>query len=158
MNTVKERDGYGLVKAHGIFFINRIVIVKIQPQILLFKDGIMKAHTVSLANALILIVISLWAYFSSGSPTALIPAGFGLALLACYPGVKNENKIIAHIAVLLTLIVLIALFMPLRGAINREDSLAILRVSIMGISTAVALVAFIKSFVDARKATLEPKS
>ncbi|MEM6734357.1 MAG: hypothetical protein AAF658_22525, partial [Myxococcota bacterium] len=90
----------------------------------------MKAHTASLLNALVLIAMSAWAYLSSDSPsaTALSPAGFGAVLLLCFPGVKSENKVIAHIAVVLTLVVLLARFMPLFGAIGRGDALAVVRV------------------------------
>ncbi|MEO1642669.1 MAG: hypothetical protein AAFR74_04980 [Pseudomonadota bacterium] len=114
----------------------------------------MKAHTASFINALTLVGMSAWAYFSSETPsvTALIPAGFGVALLLCLPGVKSENKIIAHIAVILTLIVLIALFMPLRSALGGGDTLSIVRVGLMIATTALAFVFFIKSFIDARKA------
>lgn len=113
----------------------------------------MKAHEASLINALLLIALSIWGFLAADkySPTAFIPAGFGLALLACYPGVKAENKIIAHIAVLLTLIILIALFTPLRSALEEGDGMAILRVGTMLASTAIAVVFFIKSFIDARK-------
>ena len=34
------------------------------------------------------------------SPTALIPVGFGTVLILCTPGVKKQNKVIAHVAVL----------------------------------------------------------
>ena len=114
----------------------------------------MRAHSASLLNALLLIALSAWGYFSSGAAsfTALIPAAFGVLLLACYPGVKAENKVVAHIAVLLTLVVLLALFMPLRGALGREDPLAILRVGLMLASSALALAMFIKSFIDVRRA------
>lgn len=113
----------------------------------------MNAHTASLINAIVLIVMAAWGYLSSETPslTALIPVAFGALLLACYPGVKAENKVIAHIAVLLTLIVLVALFMPLRGAIGRGDMLAIVRVAIMMASTAMAMVFFVKSFIEARR-------
>ncbi|MEM8507663.1 MAG: hypothetical protein AAF717_07530 [Bacteroidota bacterium] len=114
----------------------------------------MKAHTVSFFNAVILIIFSAWGYFSSDTPsfTALIPAIIGLLLVLCNKGVKNENKVIAHIAVVLTLLVLIGLIKPLTGAIGRNDLLAVVRVVIMLVSTGVALVFFIKSFIDARKA------
>ncbi|MEL6545129.1 MAG: hypothetical protein AAFQ82_10925 [Myxococcota bacterium] len=113
----------------------------------------MKAHVASLINAIVLIAMPAWAYLTSDSPsmTALIPAGFGLALLACFPGVKAENKVVAHIAVLLTLVVLLALFMPLRGAIGRGDMLAIVRVGAMLVTSVLGMVYFIKSFRDARK-------
>ncbi|MBT8046340.1 MAG: hypothetical protein KJN67_04155 [Pontiella sp.] len=114
----------------------------------------MKAHTASLINALILIGFGLWAYFGSESPsgTAFIPVGFGVVILSLYRGVKNENKIVAHIAVLLTLLILGGLVKPLTAAIGREDGLAIARVSVMIVSTLLALIFFIKSFIDVRRA------
>lgn len=114
----------------------------------------MKAHTTSAISSLILISMSAWGYFASDTPsfTALIPLIFGLVILALYKGVKAENKVIAHIAVLLTLVVLIALFMPLKGAIKRDDSQAVLRIVVMMIGAAVSMVAFILSFRAARKA------
>ncbi len=114
----------------------------------------MKAHTASLLNAITLIIMPVWAYFSSLSPsyTALIPAIFGVVLIACYKGVKIENKVIAHIAVLVTLIIFLILFMPLSGAIGRGDFPAIVRLVLMIGTSALAIVFFIKSFRDARKA------
>ena len=114
----------------------------------------MKAHTASLLNALILIGFGLWAYLGSDTPskTALIPVGFGAMLLSLYRGVKKENKIVAHIAVLLTLLILGGLLKPLTAAVDREDGLAIMRVSVMIVSTIMALVFFIKNFIDVRRA------
>lgn len=114
----------------------------------------MKAHTVSLINAIILIVMGAWGYFGSEtpSPTALIPVGLGVIILAMNGGVKKENKVIAHIAVLVTLLALLGLAMPLKGAIGRGDTMAIIRVGIMLLSSLVAMIYFIKSFRDARKA------
>ena len=126
----------------------------------------MRAHTASLIHAIVLMVMSGWAFMSSDSPsvTALIPAFFGIVFIALYPGVKAENKIVAHIAAVLTLVVLIALFMPLRGAINREEIVSIIRVSAMLAATVFAMVFFVKSFIDVRRArreaggTVEPKA
>ena len=116
----------------------------------------MKAHTASLMNAVILIGFGLWAYLGSDAPskTALIPVVFGGVLLALYPGVKKENKIVAHIAVLLTLLILGGLVKPLLGALDR-NGLAVMRVLVMMASTVVALVFFIKSFIDVRRARVE---
>jgi hypothetical protein len=113
----------------------------------------MKAHTASLINAIILISFSAWGYFTSDTPsmTALIPMAIGIILLICNPGVRKENKVIAHIAVVLTLVVLIGLIKPLHGAMGRGDSVAIFRVVIMILSTLLAMVYFVKSFIDARK-------
>ena len=114
----------------------------------------MKAHTASLINALILIIFGLWAWFGSASPskTAFIPVGFGIVIAAMVPGVRKEDKIAAHVAVMLTLLILIGLVMPLKGAIDRGDALAVARVAVMMFSTVVALFFFIKSFIDVRRA------
>jgi hypothetical protein len=113
----------------------------------------MNAHKASLINAILLITLSLWGYLSSETPsiTALIPTFIGVILIAINKGVKKENKVIAHIAVVLTLVILIGLIKPLLGAVDRSDNLAILRVLIMIISTIMAMVYFIKSFIQARK-------
>ncbi len=115
----------------------------------------MKAHIASLTNAITLIILSLWGYFSSDTPslTALIPTVIGILLLILNKGVKNENKTIAHIAVLLTIIVLIGLIKPVLGAMDRGDNAALIRVGIMILSTIVAIIFFIKSFINARKKT-----
>jgi hypothetical protein len=107
-------------------------------------------------NALILIGFGTWAYYGAEIPskTALIPVGFGVVLLLLYPGVKKEDKIAAHAAVLLTLVILAGLVMPLKGAIGRGHALAVARVSVMILSTIAALIYFIKSFVDVRRARI----
>ncbi len=117
----------------------------------------MKAHTASLMNALILIGFGLWAFLEpksageTASKTALIPVGFGVGILALYQGVKKENKIVAHIAVLLTLLILVGLVKPLLGALDRTDGLAIMRVAVMMASSVVALICFINSFIVVRR-------
>lgn len=112
----------------------------------------MKAHVVSLINAILLISLSTWGYLESETPsiTALIPAIIGVILLLCNPGVRKENKLIAHVAVVLTLVVTLGLIKPLMGVIERENTIGIIRVIIMLISSLVAMGAFIKSFIDAR--------
>lgn len=115
----------------------------------------MNAATANLINAIILIALGAWGYFGADkpSPTALIPVGFGVVLLCMYPGVLKHNKMIAHIAVSVTLLLLLlALIMPLMSAIGKGNSMAIYRVAFMMVSCAVAMFFFIKSFIDARKA------
>ena len=111
----------------------------------------MNAPTASALNAGMLILVSLWGYLASGSWTALIPAAFGVAIAACHPGVKAENKLVAHIAVVLTLVVLLALFNPLWGALSGGHVAGILRVGLMMASSVLALVYFVKSFIAARR-------
>ncbi|MEL6532864.1 MAG: hypothetical protein AAFN09_02360 [Pseudomonadota bacterium] len=114
----------------------------------------MSAPFANLLNALCLIVMSVWAFLAIEmmSLTALIPAGAGVALLLCQPGVSREDKVIAHIAVLVTFLMLIALVMPLRSALSGGDTVALIRVLAMFVTGVLAMVAFIKSFRDARKA------
>jgi len=113
----------------------------------------MKPHSASMLNALALIVISILGYFigETKSFTAFIPAIFGVILLALNPGVKKEHKVISHVAVVLTLVVLIALGKPLSGAINRGDDGAQIRITMMMALTAWALFTFIRSFINKRK-------
>ena len=113
----------------------------------------MKASTSSLLNAIILISMGLWGYFESESKaiTALIPVIIGIILLLVNKGVKNENKALAHVAVLLTFLILLGLIKPLFGAFERENTYAIIRVLLMIISSLWAMISFIKSFISARK-------
>ncbi len=113
----------------------------------------MKPYISNFINAIFLIGLSSWGYFSSENPskTALIPAIIGIILLVCTPGVKKENKVIAHVAVLLTFIVLLGLVKPLLGALERDNNLAVIRVCIMMFTTVFALITFIRNFIDVRK-------
>lgn len=113
----------------------------------------MTPHTANRINALVLILCSVWAYLTPAFSywTALIPAGFGLALLACGPGVKVENKGIAHVAVLLTLVIFLLLTVPFVTALSEGNTLSILRVAAMLLTCMLAMTAFIKSFRDARR-------
>ena len=115
----------------------------------------MKVHISSLQNALILIAFGLWGYFGSDTPsfTSLIPAAIGFILLIMNPGIRKENKIIAHLAVVLTVLVMIGLVKPLVSGIGRSDLAAVLKVGFMILSTLVALRFFVKSFLDARKSS-----
>ena len=112
----------------------------------------MNSLKANILNSICLIVVGLWGYFEATSSTALIPVIFGLALLFCSPGLKKENKVIAHIAVLLTFVCLLGLFMPLKGTIEREETIGVVRVSVMILTSITAMVYFIKSFIANRKA------
>ncbi|MCA1745298.1 MAG: hypothetical protein LC643_06270 [Bacteroidales bacterium] len=98
--------------------------------------------------------LGIWAYMVSETPsvTALIPFIFGVLLLALNPGVKKEHKLASHLAVLLTILVTIGLFMPLTAALGRDDMAALARVLVMLLSSIAAIVWFVKSFIDIRRA------
>ena len=113
----------------------------------------MKAYTISLINSLVLVTMGLWGYFESDSRpiTALIPVIVGIILVVINNGVKKENKIIAHIAVLLTLIITIGLIKPFLGSLEKANITGTIRVSLMILSSLWAMIAFIQSFIAARK-------
>jgi hypothetical protein len=113
----------------------------------------MKPYLANLMNTLALIGLSSWGYLSSETPsiTALIPLFIGIILLILTPGIRKENKMVAHIAVLLTLVVLIGLIKPLLGVFERGDTVAIIRVCIMVLSSIIAMVAFVLNFIAAKK-------
>ena len=105
----------------------------------------MNATKANIINSVCLIAIGLWGYLEVISPTALIPVGFGAALILCSPGVRKENKVVAHIAVLLTLVILIALTgMRLPKSID-QGGLGLVRVLLMIGTSVFSMVYFVKS-------------
>ena len=119
------------------------------------KAESMKPYLINLFNAIVLIILGSWAYLTSDTPsvTSLIPAMAGIILIAITPGFKNGNRVLAHIAVGLTFLILLGLFKPLTGAISKSDGPGIARVIIMIISSLIALIYFIKSFIEARRSS-----
>jgi FtsH-binding integral membrane protein len=116
----------------------------------------MNPYIANLINALTMMALGYYGYSSSAnpSPTALIPVFLGVILLTMSMGIKHESKAQAHIAVIVTLIAFLALFMPLMGAFKREDNNAAIRIGIMILTNLVALVYFIRSFIQAKKARI----
>jgi len=102
-------------------------------------------------NSLSLMFIGLWGYFEVVSPTALIPVVFGVILLLCTNGLKKQNKLIAHIAVLLTLVILIALIVMRLPKSLDSGGVGLIRVIIMILTSTFSMVYFVKSFIANRK-------
>jgi hypothetical protein len=115
----------------------------------------MKPYRATIFNAAVLVVFGLWAYLNvaaeSRSMTILIPVFFGVILALLVPTFKKENKIVAHVVAGLTLLISIALIMPLIGSISREDMVAVFRVGVMMSASLFALVVYIKSFMAVRR-------
>ena len=112
----------------------------------------MKPHKASFINALTLISLGAWAYIDSNyAITALIPVIFGVIILLLNPGLKQENnKTAVHLVVLLTFLILGGLIKPLTGTMESGNNIGMVRVIIMMLTTAFALVTFIKSFIANR--------
>ena len=112
----------------------------------------MKPHSANLLNAIVLMAMGLWGYFATHSNTAFIPVAFGVALLLCNSGLRKENKTIAHVAIVLTLLILLALLgMRLPKALN-AGGISLARTILPILTGILAMVAFIKSFKAARLA------
>lgn len=111
----------------------------------------MKPYQANFYNGIVLTVLGVFAYLSTQAPTALIPTIAGLLLLALTPSFKKGNRVLAHVAVVITLLILIALFKPLKSQLENGDTLGIARVAMMMISSFAAMIVFIKSFIDARR-------
>ena len=111
----------------------------------------MNSFKANIINSLSLIFIGLWGYLEVVSPTALIPVVFGVILLLCTNGLKKQNKLIAHIAVLLTLVILLALiFMRLPKSLD-SGGVGLIRVIFMILTSIFSMVYFVKSFIVNRK-------
>jgi hypothetical protein len=111
----------------------------------------MKPYLANLINALTLIVVGGWAYLDKDAPTALIPVFMGAYLWYATDKLKAEDKTIAHIVVLLTFLIIIGLFMPLRRELRLDDTMGVIQTLIMLSSSIFALVIFIRNFMEARK-------
>lgn len=112
----------------------------------------MNAYKAHLLNAFTLLIMGLWGmYATDWAPTAGIPVLIGVVLLVLTNGVRYENKAIAHVAVVITLLGLIALIAkPLIAALGTDDILKKFRVIAMVVTSTIAMVFFMKSFRDAR--------
>ena len=92
----------------------------------------MNATKANLINSISLIAFGVWGYLEVTSPTALIPVGFG-------------------VAVLLTLVILLALVGMRLPKSLESGGLGLVRVIAMCGTSLLAMVYFVRSFIEARK-------
>ena len=122
----------------------------------------MKTEQYNLLNSLTLIIIGLWGYFdvsdydlsvinSFKEWTALIPVFCGVVLLLCHKGIKNNSKLITHIAVVVTLLIFIALVGKRLPISIEQGGIGLFRVIVMSLTSLMALIIFIRSFISNRK-------
>ncbi len=115
----------------------------------------MKAPQANLLNALILIPAGIIAFFfilkpdGSHAMTALIPTAFGLLFLVLQKGVSASNKIVSHIVVVLTAVLLLVCAKKFFGEPDWIAKKYLFLACI--VSNIIALIAFIGSFIEARK-------
>ncbi len=113
----------------------------------------MKPYQANLFYGILLIVLSVWSYFDSESPslTAFIPTGFGIIFLALTSPMKKGSKTSSHLVAGLTFLLIFALIKPLLGALERDDTVAIARVVVMIAGGIVAFGVYVNSFIQIRK-------
>ncbi len=111
----------------------------------------MNVGNANLLNATTLIALGIWGFKSSGSNTALIPVIFGIVLLVLTNSIRNHNKVVAHIGVVLTLLILIALVGMRLPKSLEQGGPGLYRVIAMIVTGIIAMFYFIKSFIDARR-------
>ena len=107
----------------------------------------------NLINSIALISMSVWGYIDTNSFTALIPAVFGVILLLLGTMLTNEKlvKLSAHLVVLFTLFILVALVVQVLPGVIERGGIGLIRVILMISTSAIAMIVFIKSFIDNRK-------
>jgi hypothetical protein len=115
----------------------------------------MKPTTANMLNALVLIAAGLYGYFgvagSNGahSLTALIPAAFGVLFIIFNMFWAGNAKVVSHIVVVLTLVLLIMCIMRFMKIEEWDAKKYIFAICIA--SNALALIVFIRSFIAARR-------
>ena len=107
----------------------------------------------NLINSIALISMSVWGYIDTNSFTALIPAVFGVILLLLGTMLTNEKlvKLSAHLVVLFILFILVALVVQVLPGVVERGGIGLIRVILMISTSAIAMIVFIKSFIDNRK-------
>ena len=107
----------------------------------------------NLVNSIALISMSAWGYIDTNSFTALIPAAFGVVLLILGTMLTNEKlvKISAHLVVLFTLLILLALVIQVLPGVLDRGGIGLIRVILMISTSSIAMIVFVKSFIDNRK-------
>jgi hypothetical protein len=115
----------------------------------------MKPAQANLLNAIVLIPAGIIAYFfiipETGikAPTALIPTAFGILFLVLHKGVASANKIIAHVVVVLSAMLLYVCAKKFFGEPDWTAKKYLFLICTL--SNVIALIAFIGSFIEARK-------
>ena len=122
-------------------------------QSIIIKMEIKSIQKFNLINSIALISMSAWGYIDTNSFTALIPAAFGLILLILGTMLTNEKlvKLSAHLLVLFTLLILLALTIQVLPGVIDRGGIGLIRVILMISTSSIAMIVFIKSFIDNRK-------
>ena len=122
---------------------------------MVLEQGASKLANTTIGFGIVLIVLGVGGYFGTDrvSPTALIPAAFGLLLVIFGALARDEKrrKMAMHIAVTVGLLAFLGdvITMLSRGLI--EKPAALIAQSVMAVLMAVYVGMCVKSFIDARR-------
>lgn len=114
----------------------------------------MNSKNANIINSASLIIMGIWGFFEVSSVTAFIPSIFGVLIFTCYLiSRKNQklNIIFSHIAVLLTILILVALISTRLPKSIDEGGWGLLRLLVMLGTSSFSITMFIKSFIEARQ-------
>ena len=114
----------------------------------------MNSKNANIINSASLIIMGIWVFFEVSSVTAFIPSIFGVLIFTCYLiSRKNQklNIIFSHIAVLLTILILVALISTRLPKSIDEGGWGLLRLLVMLGTSSFSITMFIKSFIEARQ-------
>jgi uncharacterized membrane protein HdeD (DUF308 family) len=113
---------------------------------------------ITIATGVLLILAGVGGFAAYGSPTALIPAGFGVLLVACGAVALKDNlrKHAMHAAAMLGTVGFLAaspgLFkLPALAAGQAARPAAVVMQSIMAVICLVFVVLCVRSFIEARR-------
>ena len=122
-------------------------------KLILNKMEIKSIQKFNLINSIALMSMSAWGYIDTNSFTALIPAVFGVILFLLGTMLTNTKlvKLSAHLVVLFTLLILLALVIQVLPGVVERGGIGLIRVILMISTSAIAMIIFIKSFIDNRK-------
>ena len=119
------------------------------------KIGVfMNSKNANIINSASLIIMGIWGFFEVSSVTAFIPSIFGVLIFTCYLiSRKNQklNIIFSHIAVLLTILIVVALISTRLPKSIDEGGWGLLRLLVMLGTSSFSITMFIKSFIEARQ-------
>ena len=114
----------------------------------------MNSKNANIINSASLIIMGIWGFFEVSSITAFIHSIFGILIFICYLiSRKNQklNIIFSHIAVLLTILILVALIGTRLPKSIDEGGWGLLRLLVMLGTSSFSITMFIKSFIEARQ-------
>ncbi|MBK6622979.1 MAG: hypothetical protein IPH04_01965 [Saprospirales bacterium] len=114
----------------------------------------MKPYQITLINAIVLLAIGLWGYLHPGAQRsfALIPVAFGLLFLTTTPLFRSGNLLVAYMVSTLTLLLVTALAISLVEALQYREFGNIFRLSLMSISSAIAVGIYFKAYLLQQRA------